>query len=72
MKEYKICSVKNTYETEMMIDILKKHHVPAFRRGIGGAGIMDIYSGNSTFGEEIIVDEEDAEFALQLIGNLIS
>lgn len=69
-KTVKICSVRDRIEAEMVIDILRQNQIPAYRQGIGSAEIMDIYGGNSTFGEEIFVNEKDEEKAKELIENI--
>ena len=55
----------------MMIDILNQNSSPAYRQSVGGGGIMDIYAGNSTFGEDVFVDEGDLGRASELISNMI-
>lgn len=72
MKAIKIGTTRNTLEAEMVIDILNQNDIPSYRQGIGSAGILDIYAGNSTFGEDIFVDEKDVEKARELVENLLT
>lgn len=59
----KLCSVNDKVQAEMIIDILKQNDISAYGEGIGAAGIMNIYAGNSTYGENIFVNKKDAEAA---------
>lgn len=55
----KLCSVNDKVQAEMIIDILKQNNISAYGEGIGAAGIMNIYAGNSTYGENIFVNKKD-------------
>ena len=48
-----------------------QHNIQAYRQGIASGGLMDIYTGNSIFGEDIFADESDVEAARELIWNII-
>lgn len=50
-------------EAEQMIQLLKENGIAAFRRG----GIMDVYTGNSVAGEDILIHEKDRDAAKQLL-----
>lgn len=71
MKVTKVCTARDKIEAEMILDILDQHGIVAFRQGIGSGGIMDIYAGNSIYGEDILADEKDVETAQELIKNII-
>lgn len=51
----KIASSSSTIEAEQIIQILKANGISAYRQG----GIMDLYMGNSTVGEAIMVSAKD-------------
>lgn len=67
MKRVKIYSAYEKYQAEIILGILRNNNIPCYRQGVGLGGYMDIYAGNSLFGEDIYVDEQDAERALELI-----
>lgn len=68
----KLCSVADKVQAEMIIDILKQNDILAYGEGIGAAGIMNIYAGNSTYGENIFVNKKDAEKAKGLTEGFLS
>lgn len=70
-KVVKIGCANSRLEAEMIIDILGQNKIPAYRQGIGSAQILDIYAGNSDFGEEIFVNQKDAERAKDLVSNIL-
>lgn len=67
MHPVKIFSAPDKITAEMLLELLKQNGIPAYRQGRGSGGYMDIYAGNSLFGEDIYVDEDDAVHASQLI-----
>lgn len=66
-----LCTVSDKIQAEMIMDILEQNGVYAYREGIGSAGIMDIYAGNSTFGEKIIINEKDLTKAKGLVESFL-
>ena len=71
MKVTKVCTARDKVEAEMILDILGQHNIQAFRQGIASGGLMDIYTGNSIYGEDIFADESEVEKARDLIWNII-
>lgn len=71
MKPVKIYSAPNQIDAEMLLEILDNNGIIAYRQGVGGGAIIDIYGGNSTLGEDIFVDEKDAENARELIESIV-
>lgn len=71
MKVTKVCSARDKIEAEMILDILNQNGIAAYKQGIGSGGIMDIYAGNSIYGEDIFADEKDVETARELLLNII-
>lgn len=67
MNRVKIYSVYEKYQAEIILGILRNNQIPCYRQGVGAGGYMDIYAGNSLFGEDIYVDKRDAQEALELI-----
>ncbi|WP_238724320.1 putative signal transducing protein [Diplocloster agilis] len=67
MREVKIYSAEDRVQADMILEVLKKNDIPAFRQGVGSGGIMDVYGGNSIFGEDIIVDRDDAKRAVEVL-----
>lgn len=69
MKPKRLCIAKDRVEADTILETLKMNGISAYKDG----GIMDIYAGNSVFGEEVFVDEEElgaAEEILKGIGLL--
>lgn len=71
MKVMKVCTARDKIEAEMILDILGQHNISAFRQGNASGGAMDIYAGNSIYGETIYADESEVEEAQDLIRNII-
>lgn len=72
MKRTKVYSASDKYQAELILGILRNNDIPCFRQGVGSGSYMDIYSGNSVFGEDIYVDERDANAAKKLIYNTVA
>ena len=53
-REVKLCSVGDRIQAEMILEVLSKNRIPAYRQG----SVMDIYGGNSLEGEEIYVGKK--------------
>lgn len=70
MNEVKIYSAEDRVQADMILEVLEKNNIPAFRQGLGSGGMMDIYGGNSIYGEDIIVDRDDVERALEALRSI--
>lgn len=66
-KAVKIYTAPDNLQAEMILEVLEKNGIPGYKRDLGAAGIMNLYTGNSTFGEEIFVAEEDVPKAAELL-----
>ena len=66
-KAVKIYTAPDNLQAEMILEVLGKNGIPGYKRDLGAAGIMNLYTGNSTFGEEIFVAEEDVPKAVELL-----
>ena len=66
-KAVKIYTAPDNLQAEMILEVLGENGIPGYKRDLGAAGIMNLYTGNSTFGEEIFVAEEDVPKAAELL-----
>lgn len=66
-KAVKIYTAPDNLQAEMILEVLEKEQIPAYKQDLGAAGIMNIYGGNSTFGEEIYVAEADVPRAKEVL-----
>ena len=66
-KAVKIYTAPDNLQAEMILEVLGKNGIPGYKRDLGAAGIMNLYTGTSTFGEEIFVAEEDVPKAAELL-----
>ena len=66
-KAVKIDTAPDNLQAVMILEVLEKNGIPGYKRDLGAAGIMNLYTGNSTFGEEIFVAEEDVPKAAELL-----
>lgn len=67
MRPVCIYTAHDRIEAEMLLEALKRNDIQGFREARGAGGVMDVYTGNSIFGEKIFVDESDAERAGTII-----
>lgn len=67
-----IYSAKDFVEAELLVEALKNNHITAYRSGNGVGGYMDIYAGNSIYGENIMADRKKAERAKEIIQDIVS
>lgn len=63
----KVCTVSDNLQAETMLELLKSSGIPAYKKDLGSAQIMNLYGGNSSFGEEIWVAEGAAEKAKEIL-----
>lgn len=71
MKPTKIFSASDKYQAEMILGLLKNNEIPCYRKAPGSGDYMDVYAGNSMYGENIFVDEADADRARRLIDDTL-
>lgn len=67
IKPIKLTSVANELEAKMLLSYLQSYGISCYKKDAKIGGYMNIYMGYSIFGEDIYVDEEDYEIALDLI-----
>lgn len=58
---------QDNMQAEMIIEALGMNEIPAFKKDLGNAGLMNLYGGNSFAGEEIYVSEENGEKAVDVL-----
>ncbi len=66
VREVKLCSVGDRIQAEMLLELLKRNQIPAYRQG----DLMDLYGGCSLEGEDIYISEENLEKARELLREL--
>lgn len=66
-KAVRLCITRDNLEAQMILNVLEDEHIPAYKKDLGSAQIMNLYGGNSSFGEEIYVAEDDACRAMDII-----
>ena len=66
VREVKLCSVGYRIQAEMLLELLKRNQIPAYRQG----DLMDLYGGCSLEGEDIYISEENLEKARELLREL--
>lgn len=70
IKVVKVYSAADRIEADTMVELLKANGIPAYRQAVGGGGYMDIYAGNSIYGEDIYVGSPDKAEAERIIGEV--
>ena len=70
MKPVKVYSCSDRVQADMLIEALKREGIPAYAESKGSGDYLNIYMGTSVFGETIYVDENDADRAKEIIGNI--
>lgn len=70
MKRKKIYTATDKIAADMLVEALKNQGIQAYRQGVGSGGYMDIYAGNSMFGEDIYVDEQEEQAAMEVIESM--
>ena len=66
-KVLKIFGAQDNIQAEMILETLGNNQIPAYKKGVGSSDIMNIYGGNSLYGEDIYVAEEDAQKAMEVL-----
>lgn len=63
----KIFTADSNLQAEMILEALKAEGIPALKQDLGAGGIMNLYGGNSMWGEEIYVAETAVEKAKSIL-----
>lgn len=67
MRPVKIYSAADKVEAGILMNLLEGNGISSFKQGTGSGGFMEIEYGFSIYGQDIYVDEQDAERAMELI-----
>lgn len=72
MKGVCIYTAGDRIEAEMLLEALHRNRIQAYREASGSGEIMDVYTGNSIFGEKIFVDEHDEGDAREIVESILT
>lgn len=72
MKRVRIYTAGDRIEAEMLLEALRRNGIQAYREASGAGEIMDVYTGNSIFGEKIYVDELDEGRAGEIVKSILA
>lgn len=72
MKGVCIYTAGDRIEAEMLLEALRRNRIQAYREANGVGEIMDVYTGNSIFGEKIYVDELDKGRASEIVDSILA
>ncbi len=67
MKPVKIYSCAERVNADMITETLNDRGIPAYSESKGSGDYMNIYMGSSIFGNDIYVNEKDADRAKEII-----
>ncbi|MGI6069311.1 MAG: DUF2007 domain-containing protein [Blautia sp.] len=70
MEEVRLYTTQDWIQADIIIEALRRNQIPAYRQGIGSGGLMDIYGGNSIYGEDIFVGSQDVERAVEVLHDM--
>ena len=65
--EIRVYTAQDSLQADMILETLRSNGIPAYKKDLGYAAIMNIYGGNSNGGEEIYVAEENREKAAEIL-----
>ena len=65
--EIRIYTAQDSLQADMILETLKNNGIPAYKKDLGYASVMNIYGGYSNSGEEIYVAEENREEAAEIL-----
>ena len=63
----KICTAQDNLQAEMILEALQKNGIPALKRDLVNAEVLNLYGVNSGCGEEIYVADINARRAAQVL-----
>ena len=70
MKPVKVYSCADRVDADMITETLNNRGIPAYSESKGSGDYMNIYMGTSVFGNDIYVNEKDADRAKEIIDAL--
>ncbi len=65
-----VFTAEDNLQAEMIIAVFKSYSIPSIKIDLGNAGLMNIYGGNSRYGESIYVPENNAEQARDILAGM--
>ena len=69
-KLVKLFTSDDNLQAEMIINTLKDNDIPALKEDLGNAGLMNLYGGNSKYGENIYVAEDNYAKVKEILSNM--
>mgnify|MGYP003280336449 CR=1 len=66
----KIYTAQDNIQAQMIISTLQDNDIPAVKEDLGNAGLMNLYGGNSKFGENIYVALPNVKKATEILANM--
>lgn len=70
IKPVKLTSVANEIEAKMLLSYLQSYGISCYKKDVKIGGYMNLYMGYSIFGEDIYVDEEEYDIAVDLLQSI--
>lgn len=67
MDPVKLTSVADHIQGDMMEELLQGNGISVYRKALESGGVMRAYMGYSIYGEELYVDRDDYERALEIV-----
>ena len=66
----KIFTAQDNLQAEMILEALKENDIPAMKKDLGNAEVLNLYGANSGCGEEIYVGDENAQKAQEVLAGI--
>ena len=66
-KAVKVFTAQDNLTAKMILDEFEMNQVPAYKKDLGNAEILNLYGGYSHAGEDIFVAEEDVPKAVEIL-----
>ena len=66
----KIFTAQDNLQAEMILEALKENDIPAMKKDLGNAEVLNLYGANSGCGEEIYVGDENAQKAQEVLAGM--
>lgn len=63
----KVFTADDNLQADMILDTLNSNGIPAYKKDLGSARIMNLYGGYSKAGEEIYVADSDEEKTMEIL-----
>lgn len=63
----KLLTANDNMQAGMIIEALKNSQIPAYKKDLGASSIMNIYTGNSKYGADVMINEDDYQKAVEVL-----